>query len=67
MTVVTFRDADGDEFPITLVGTYPTMQDAIAAANLVLTKARLDGQIRPTMPITLDVERLPYEWGGTGE
>lgn len=64
MTVVTFRDADGDEFPITLIGTYKTMGDAIAEANGVLTKAIWEGKLRPKQPITLDADHLPYEWGG---
>lgn len=63
MTVVTFLDADGDEFPITLIGTYATMQDAIEDANGVFTKARLDGALRPTMPVRVNLDRLPYEWG----
>lgn len=57
MTVVTFVDADGDEFPITLIGSYETMQDAIDDANGVLTKARLDGTLRPTMPLRLVLTR----------
>jgi hypothetical protein len=61
-TVVTFTDADGDEFPITLIGHYETMLDAIRDANGVLTKAIMDGQLRPKKPIT--IEGGPFEWGG---
>jgi hypothetical protein len=62
MTVVTFVDADGDEFPITLIGGYDTMLDAIRDANGILTKAIMDGQLRPTKPIT--IKGGPFEWGG---
>jgi hypothetical protein len=62
-TVVTFKDADGDEFPITLIGHYQTTEDAIAEANGVLTKAIWEGQIRPRKPITLASPEA-YEWGG---
>lgn len=65
MTVVTFRDADDAEFPITLVGSYPTMEAAIEAANGVLTKAIIDGTLKPRKPIRIDLDRLPYEWGNT--
>jgi len=61
MTVVTFVDDDGVEFPITVVGKYETVGDAIAAANGVLTKAIWEGEIHPTMPIT--VKDGAYEWG----
>ena len=63
VTVVTFRDAEGREFPITLIGSYATMADAIEDANGALTKARWEGKINPTMPVTIDSDRLPYEWG----
>ncbi len=62
MTVVTFTDADGDEFPVTLIGTYKTVGDAIAEANGVMTKAIWEGKLKPRQPIT--VETSPYEWGG---
>ena len=62
-TVVTFQDADGDEFPITLVGTYQTMGDAIADANGVLTKAIWEGKLRPRKPIR--IKGSPFEWGTT--
>jgi hypothetical protein len=52
-TVVTFQDADGDDFPITLVGHYQTVGDAIADANGVLTRGIWEGTIRPRQPITL--------------
>lgn len=61
-TVVTFTDADGDEFPVTLVGHYETVVDAIAEANGVIVKGRLEGRIRPTMPLTIKGD--PFEWGG---
>lgn len=52
-TIVTFTDAEGDEFPITLIGSYATTQDAIADANGVLTKAIWEGKITPVKPITI--------------
>ena len=61
-TVVTFEDADGDEFPITLVGSYETIGDAISDANGILTKAIWEGQLRPRQPLT--VKSAPFEWGG---
>jgi hypothetical protein len=60
-TLVTFEDADGDEFPITLVGSYESIGDAVADANGVLTKAIWEGRLRPTMPVTL--KGTPHEWG----
>ena len=60
-TVVTFVDADGHEFPITLIGRYETGVAAVEAANGVLTKGIWEGKIRPTMPVT--IPDLPYEWG----
>jgi hypothetical protein len=62
MTVVTFVDADGDEFPISLIGRYETTGDAIVAANGVLTKAIWEGKLKPKFPIT--IPDFPYEWGG---
>jgi len=53
MTVVTFVDADGDEFPIALIGSYATTEDAVSAANGVLTKAIWEGELRPTKPVAL--------------
>ena len=61
-TVVTFTDADGDEFPITLIGRYETVGDAVADANGILTKAIWEGKLAPRMPIT--IEGGPVEWGG---
>jgi hypothetical protein len=63
-TVVTFRDADGDEFPITLIGRRATMEEAITEANGILTQAIWEGKLRPTQPIRVDLDRDPYEWGG---
>jgi hypothetical protein len=58
---VTFVDADGDEFPITLIGSYATVADAVKDANGVLTKAIWEGKLRPTKPIT--IKGGPFEWG----
>ena len=60
-TVVTFVDADGDEFPITLVGGYDSMEAAIADANGVLTKAIWEGKLNPRKPIR--IKDGAYEWG----
>jgi len=64
-TVVTFVDADGDEFPITLIGHYDTAEAAIADANGILTKAIWEGNLRPTKPIT--IKGGAFEWGNSNE
>lgn len=51
-TVVTFRDADGDEFPIALPGDWSQHPDgvAISRAKVELDKMEAERKMRPTHP-----------------
>jgi hypothetical protein len=62
MTLVVFEDADGVEFPINVVGSFETTQDAVNAANGLLTKAIWEGTLNPRKPIR--VKDGAVEWGG---
>lgn len=50
-TIVTFTDADGDDFPMLLLGHGRTKQQAIDEARQLLDDMERSGRMRPTHPV----------------
>lgn len=50
-TIITFTDADGDEFPVRLWGHGRTHQQAIDEALPILNDQEEAGAIHPTRPV----------------
>lgn len=60
LTIVTFEDADGDPFPVAIVGVPASDEDAEAIARERIEELRREERrFNPTMPLTLKTIEYP--------
>lgn len=60
LTIVTFEDADGDEFPVAIVGVPADDEEAEAIAReRVAELGREEPRFKPTLPITVKTIEYP--------